>query len=110
MTRGAEKASPPQERDGQESAAWLALIDGDEFDLARSVVSDLRAWRNYDDWRDFREASLLGLAMAGVDARFVPVRLSGFLKWCKESRQRPDQRSLDAYAEAIQKESRVDSG
>lgn len=107
MSQCAEKVWPPEPRTRPNAVATLAMIGGDEFDLARSLLPDLGSWLDYDDWRDSREGSLLGLAMAGVDARFVPVKLAAFLTWCNERRRRPDGRSLDAYAEVIGKESNL---
>jgi hypothetical protein len=94
-----EHAGPPPERG--DAGASLALIDFDEFDLARRLLPDLTPFRDYDDWRDFREGKLLGLSIAGVDARFVPIKLAAFLEWRKKRRLRADLMSLDAYAEAI---------
>ena len=79
----------------------FAIIRCDEFELAKAKMSDLNWCRDYEDWLDFREGSLLGLAMAGERVSVVHVDLGAFLGWCSDHSRRPDQSALDGYAKRV---------
>jgi hypothetical protein len=76
----------------------IGIVAETEFHRARSAISDLAHCCDYNDWLDAREGLQMGLAMAGVEARIVPVSLSSFLEWSRLSGRAPDERALDAFA------------
>jgi hypothetical protein len=76
----------------------IGLVTEKEFQRAQSAIPDLARCCDYDDWLDAREGLQIGLAMAGVDARIVPVNLSSFLEWSRLSGMSADERALDAFA------------
>ena len=81
--------------------AVIALIAEEEFAWAQVVIPDLADHFGYEDWLDCREGSQLGLSMAGVDVKMVPVVLSPFLAWCRLTETSPSERALDAFASII---------
>jgi hypothetical protein len=79
----------------------IALIPNDEFLRAQRNIPDLRAYADYDDWCESREGLRMGLAMAGIDGRVVPVTLTSFLAWCRLTGASPTERALDTFASTI---------
>jgi hypothetical protein len=53
---------------------------------------------DHDEWLDRCEGLQIGLAMAGIDATIVPVRLGQFLEWSRLTRTRLDEHALDGFA------------
>jgi hypothetical protein len=82
-------------------AAVIALMAAREFAQAQRAIPDLRAYSNYEDWRETREGFQMGLAMAGVDAKVVNVVLNRFLAWCRLRELAPSERTLDAFASTV---------
>jgi hypothetical protein len=78
--------------------AVIALIAMGEFAWAQTNVSDLRAYSDYEEWRESREGFEAGLSMAGVDVKMVPVAVAPFLAWCRMTGNTPGERTLDAFA------------
>jgi hypothetical protein len=96
-----EVQSPPPaviDRKSQIPTVVIGLVAEKEFQGARSAISDLAHCCDYDDWLDAREGLQIGLGMAGVEARIVPVSLSSFLEWSRLSGTASDERALDAFA------------
>lgn len=85
----------------QAETAVIGLIAEGEFAWAQIVAPDLNVYFDYEDWRDSREGFQMGLAMAGVDVKMVPVALAPFLAWCRLTETSPDERALDAFAATI---------
>lgn len=73
------------------------LVDGD-FPRARDAAPFLADYLDFDDWLDRCEGLQIGLAMAGVEATIVPVRLEQFLEWIRLTRRPLDERALDSFA------------
>jgi hypothetical protein len=94
------ESPPPAVADckSQMGTVVIGLVAEKEFQGARSTISDLARCADYDDWLDAREGLQIGLAMAGVEARIVPVSLSSFLEWSRLSGTSSDERALDAFA------------
>jgi hypothetical protein len=78
--------------------AVVALIDEDEFTWAQIVISGLNAFGGYAEWRESREGFQIGLAMAGVEAKLLPLALTPFLAWCRLTGNPPSERALDSFA------------
>lgn len=76
----------------------IGLVVDDEFGHARDVIPFLADYLDFDDWLDRCEGLQIGLAMAGVDATIVPVRLGRFLEWVRLTRRPLDERALDRFA------------
>jgi hypothetical protein len=89
------------------ATAVVALIDKDEFTWAQIVVSGLNGYYDYEAWRDTREGFQMGLAMAGVAAKLLPIAVTPFLAWCRITGAAPTERALDDFALAV---SQVRSG
>jgi hypothetical protein len=79
-------------------AAVVGLLAEHEFAWAQTVIPDLNHYPDYQDWLADREGLQMGLAMAGVDARFGVVPLAMFLTWCRLSGELPSERRLNDFA------------
>jgi hypothetical protein len=89
------------DRRSKAETAVVALIAKDEFARAQIVIPHLKDYSDFGEWRESREGFQMGLAMAGVDVKMVPVLFAPFLAWCRLTETRPDERSLDAFAATI---------
>jgi hypothetical protein len=86
----------------QESAAtFVGILDAAGFNAARSLMPELDGYADYWDWLDVREGAQIGLAMAGVLVRIVPIDLNRFVSWCEAVGLRPSESTLDAYAMSL---------
>jgi hypothetical protein len=81
--------------------AVLALIDRSEFTWAQIAVSGLNDYCDYDEWRESRDGFEMGLAMAGVAAKMLPIALTPFLAWCRVTGAAPTESALDDFAQAV---------
>jgi hypothetical protein len=90
-------------RDRQTNAetAIIALVSEQEFARARTIIPDLNAYFDYEDWRESREGFQIGLAMAGVDVTMVTVGLTRFLAWRRLTGAPASEEALDAFASTI---------
>jgi hypothetical protein len=89
------------DRQTKAETAVIALIAEAEFARAQIAAPDLAIYSDYADWRESREGFQIGLAMAGVEVKMVPVALKPFLAWCRLTGIAPDARALDAFASTI---------
>jgi hypothetical protein len=89
------------DRQSKAETAVIALIAEQEFARAQAVVPDLNLYSDFADWRDSREGFQMGLAMAGVDVKMVPVALKPFLAWRRLTGIAANERALDAFASTI---------
>jgi hypothetical protein len=80
------------------ASAAVGLFDASEFPRAQAEMPELAAWSDYEDWLDSREGLQMGLAMAGVDAQLVRVRLDSFLAWRALAGAASSETALDAFA------------
>jgi hypothetical protein len=112
------EAAPPAESGGSQpscgpsvvaldrcSLAFVGLFDELGFEAARSMIGELRVYSDYSDWLDVRQGAEIGLAMAGIRARMVPVDFDQFISWCEAVKLRPSEAALDAYAMTIARKS-----
>ena len=76
----------------------IGLIVDDDFGRARDVMPFLADYLDFDGWLDRCEGLQIGLAMAGLDAVIVPVRLGKFLEWSRLTGTPLDEYALDAFA------------
>ena len=53
------------------------------------MIPEMDAFKDYDDWLDFRAGTFFGLEIAGLTVELVAVDLKMFTKWRK--RRRPNQ-------------------
>ncbi len=79
----------------------LAIIKPEEFPLAQLSIFDLRDYSDYEEWVETQESRQFGLAIAGVEARRIPIELGAFLDWCQQTLQRPNSTALDKYAALV---------
>jgi len=84
--------------DFESEEVLIALVDRSEFEEARRTIAGFEPWISYDDYRSEREGRLIGLAVAGQRARFVPVSLRAFLDWSASSGAQPTAGRLDVFA------------
>ncbi len=89
------------DRHSMAEIAVIALLNKDEFAQARTVVADLNVYSDYREWLESREGFQMGLAMAGVEVKMVPVVLPQFLAWRRLTGAPPTERALNAFASAI---------
>lgn len=82
------------------TVATVGIFAEDEFERAQTAIAALADWCDYQDWLDARWGLQFGLALAGVEAEIVVVRLSPFLEWCSLTQRPADERALDAFASA----------
>ncbi len=76
----------------------IALVAEDEFTLARAAIPEWREYSCYEEWLESREGFQMGLTMAGVEVRMVPVVLSTFLGWCRETKTQSSAGALETFA------------
>jgi hypothetical protein len=76
----------------------IALVAEDEFTSARYVIPEWREYSCYEEWLDSREGFQMGLTMAGVEVRMVPVALSSFLGWCRDTKTQSCAGALETFA------------
>ena len=79
----------------------LAMIRPEQFPLAQLSIFDLRGFADYDEWAEVQESRAFGVAIAGVEARRIPIELGAFLDWCRQNVQRPNSATLDKYAALV---------
>jgi hypothetical protein len=79
---------------------FLPLIAREDFARARAIFANFDRFSTYDDWLDHQEGIQVGYLMAGVDARLVRIRMSGFLEWCEHRRILPSEPALGRFVEA----------
>jgi hypothetical protein len=89
------------DRQTKAETAVIAILAEDEFKRAQTIFPELSAYRGFEEWRESREGLQMGLAMAGVAAKMVPVFLAPFLAWRRLTRTAPTERALDAFASTI---------
>jgi hypothetical protein len=76
----------------------IALVSEGEFASARKAIPEWSEYPNYEEWRDSREGFQIGLAMAGVEVRMVPVALPMFLEWCRDTKTPASAGALETFA------------
>jgi len=89
--------------DGESGAetAVIALIDANEFASAQVAIAELNLYRDHQEWRETREGFQIGLAMAGVDVKLVPVALASFVAWRSQTGAPASEAALNAFAQTI---------
>jgi hypothetical protein len=83
---------------GEPSVVFAAHLSERDYELARFVIPELRAFQDYEDWLDFRQGSLWGLEMAGFKVEIIPVSLSAFETWRRTTSTPPRVPELDQFA------------
>src|SRR5271156_1949282 len=58
-----------------------ALLTEQDYKLARLMIPEMDAFKDYDDWLDFRAGTFFGLEIAGLTVEFVAVDLKMFTTW-----------------------------
>jgi hypothetical protein len=76
----------------------IALVVEDEFELAQAVISEWSEYSTFEEWRASREGYQMGLAMAGVEVRMIPIALTAFLTWCRNSKTLSSACALETFA------------
>lgn len=84
--------------DARPASVAIGLFAAADFGRAQSQIPGLSSYSDYQDWRDAREGLQMGLAMAGVEAALVPVRLDSFLGWSALAGTMGDEAALDSFA------------
>jgi hypothetical protein len=80
------------------SVIFAAHLSERDYELARDVIPELRAFQDYEDWLDFRQGSLWGLEMAGFKVEVIPVSLRAFETWRRTASTPPCIPELDQFA------------
>jgi hypothetical protein len=83
---------------GEPTVIFAAHLSERDYELARFVIPELRAFQDYEDWLDFRQGSLWGLEMAGFKVEMIPVSLSAFETWRRTTSTPPGIPELDQFA------------
>lgn len=76
-------------------AAYLTEAD---YRLARMIVPEMSAFKDYEDWLDFRTGMFWGLEMAGFTVELIPVDLAEFATWRQMTSDLPSISALDRFA------------
>jgi hypothetical protein len=76
----------------------IALVAEDEFASAQAMIPEWRGYPSYEEWRDSREGYQMGLSMAGVEVRMVPVKLTRFLAWCRDTKTPSTADAMETFA------------
>jgi hypothetical protein len=76
----------------------ISVFSAAEFEIARTLMSELSAHPSYDDWVDCRYGTMMGRSLGGCHARLVTVSLGPFLEWCDDLGLHPSEYALDAFA------------
>jgi hypothetical protein len=76
-------------------AAYLSEAD---YRLARRIVPEMRAFKDYEDWLDFRVGMFWGLGMAGFTVDLISVDLAEFAQWRRTTSTAPSISALDRFA------------
>jgi hypothetical protein len=84
----------------------VGVVSAVDFERARTCISELSDYVDYDDWLDSRYGRFMGLSLSGAETRLETVALDDFLGWCGARRMRPSEAALDAYAEDSSRPSR----
>lgn len=69
-----------------------------DFRLARLSIPAMGAFRDYEDWLDYRMGTFWGLEMAGFAVKIIPVDLSAFMAWRRLTSEAPSISALDRFA------------
>ena len=88
------KAAP----EGRSDCMIAADLDERQYALARFAAPEFQQFQDYQDWLDFREGSLWGLRMAGIEVEMVEVDLVAFMSWCRTAAKSPTIATLDEFA------------
>ena len=83
------------------SPAAIGIVAQEEFVDAQAAIGELASYCDCEDWLDARWGLLIGLAVAGVDARMVVVDLDSFHGWSDRTGKPTDERALDAFASLV---------
>ena len=76
----------------------VAQLTERDFASARLTLPEMGAFRDYEDWLDFRTSGLFGLQAAGFSVEQIPVDLGKFTKWCEATSTFPSISALDQFA------------
>ena len=76
-------------------AAYLTETD---YLLARMIVPEMSAFKDYEDWLDFRTGIFWGLEMAGFTVELISVDLAEFVTWRQMTPALPSISALDRFA------------
>jgi hypothetical protein len=87
--------------ESETETAVIALLAEDEYARAETVISGLCEYSGYEEWRESREGFQMGLAMAGVEVKMVPVAVTPFLAWCRLAKTPSSEGALDAFAAMV---------
>jgi hypothetical protein len=82
----------------QADISVIALVAEEEFALAREAIPEWTDYASYEEWLDSREGFQMGLTMAGVEVKMVPVMLSAFLVWCRYTQTHSSAVALETFA------------
>src|SRR5579863_1292137 len=82
-----------------ESSQFIAadLNDADYW-LARIIIPEIGAFKDYEDWLDFRVGMFWALEMAGIAVKPIQVDLYEFAIWHRTTSTLPNISALDRFA------------
>jgi hypothetical protein len=86
----------------ESSRVAAALLTEHDYKLAKSMIPEMGAFKDYDDWLDFRAGTFFGLEMAGVTVELVTVDLAMFATWRQATSAEPSISALDQFARSRQ--------
>lgn len=76
----------------------VAHLTERDFASARLTIPEIGAFKDYEDWIDFRTSGLFGLEVAGFSVEQIPVDLAKFSKWREATSTLPSISALDQFA------------
>ncbi|HEY1453192.1 MAG TPA: hypothetical protein VGF57_06990 [Roseiarcus sp.] len=90
------EASLPSES----SRVVAALLTEQDYKLARLMIPEMGAFKDYEDWLDFRAGTFFGLEIAGLTVELVAVDLEMFTTWREGATAQLSISALDEFARA----------
>ena len=76
----------------------VAHLTERDFASARLTIPEIGAFKDYEDWLDFRTSGLFGLQAAGFSVEQIPIDLEKFTKWREATSTLPSISALDQFA------------
>jgi len=79
----------------------VAYLTPRDFASARLKIPEVGAFKDYEDWLDFRTSAVFGLEAAGFFVEQITVDISKFTRWSESASIAPSISALDEFVRAL---------